>query len=410
LVVALVAFAAGWVVSRPALVSIAAPDLSEEVVVALDQDSAFERYSLLIPCLRKMSAGNFEPVVAAYESRLSLLDEMDLVLLASRWAEFDPAGAFWRISDWPRRIEQRHALAEVVRHWASTAPHDALAAIENLAIEDAELYAAVHRALVTGWVQSPDVLGVTAYVATLDQPSARQTLATRIAEERMRDGGIEAIEGWVERISPDAPDRFKLVAFRKAVRVIALTDPAAAIEWLARHAGQDYTDGADRIIATVWASSEPIRALEWTLGLPAGEDRDRALRYAFDRWAGYDPDASTRWLEAHVGEASVDPAITAQISRLRHSDPRGAIEWATHLSNEASRHEAWVDVASLWVRSEPQEAEAWIRSADLPPNVAAAIRSDAGASRIRRRGPRASPGEIPRMEGAASPQAQGSQG
>jgi hypothetical protein len=305
-------------------------------------------------------------------------------MLASAWGRIDAPGAFDHVRKrWPQRSVRRMALAELAYEWAMEDPIGAAAAVAALPAGDVTSDDVIPRRLIEGWSQTPDYFGATDYVAGFPRSGVRQVLTTTIATQVLRRHGVDALLTWAESVNPETPGRFRLVAFRKAARVLAQEDPERAAAWVEQRHGDEHTKGVLRIVATQWAEEDPEAAFEWLLARPDDDERVLAIEFAFRDWVRRDPEPAFVWLERRLPDPALDPAVDAGARRLAVDEPPRAAEWATRIEDAERRAAAYEEIGRAWLRRDPEATRAWIEEARLGDDFAEAIQRPASRGRSR---------------------------
>jgi hypothetical protein len=231
--------------------------VQKAVAEALREDDSLVRIAHLGTLLVRLDKASLPGAVAAYEDRLAFVDEPEVRMLASAWARIDAPGGFDHVrAKWPQRMPRRFALSELAYQWALADPAAAVAAVSTLPSVDVTTDD-VPRKLVEGWARTPDYPAATDYVAGLPSSGLQQMLTSTIAREVLDRYGEDALVSWADSVRPDAPRKFRLVAFRKAARTLAQVNPQKAADWVARRHGEEDTAGVMRIVATQWAEADP---------------------------------------------------------------------------------------------------------------------------------------------------------
>jgi len=351
--------------------------------VALREPDSRLRVEQLGQLLGILTPENLPGAIDALEANRDLIDEPELRMVSSSWARMDAPGAFARVRDeWPQRAARRIVLSEITYDWALRDPASAVQAVSTIPDGDGALHEMVERKLVEGWAKTVEFRSATDYVASLPQQSAiRQGLTTVIAQERLKAGGPQALIDWAESVREDAPQNYRLVAFRKASRMLAQVDPQAAAAWLEKHYGTPYTDGVTRIVATQWAESDPKAAFTWLLARPDDDERFQAVGFAFSDWLQRDPQKAGEWLRESTPGPVLDPALGAYARNLRIKAPQEALVWAQRIHDEKLRGEAITEVGRDWYRRDPEAARLWLAEANLPAEMVTAIETPRGPLR-----------------------------
>jgi hypothetical protein len=308
-------------------------------------------------------------------------EEVRQLMLA--WARFDAPGAFnWALA-WP--TPWKHVLqAEAAFAWGYVDGPTAIRAVE--ALEDEELVVELRPAVMEGWIRGPDRAGVSAHVAAVDDVRRRRRLTFLMAAE-IRTQGEEAVQRWVEGLSDDLPNDFKMGAFYHATITLARSDPRAAAAWHERHWDRRYSLGSAPGIARMWTQYHDAPAfLDWVRGLPASDpdrvkDRDETVRDGFRLWLMRDEAEAQTHLEASLPDPIFDPGIHELVRRRAGTDPEAAVAWAERIEDEFIRRRSLQVATDAWVRSDPAGAAAWAAGENVPAPLRERIRRGLAAER-----------------------------
>jgi len=372
----IVGFAAGWFADHLAASSRSSASMREAVLDALREPTSLERYSRLGNLLGGLNSRNLDGAVEAYEQQLDFVDEPEVRMMAGAWAQLDAPGAFDRVrTRWPQRYARRVALGEIVYQWAMDDPSSASAAVAGLPASDVTGSDDIPRKLIEGWAQTPDFYSATDYVASLPRSALRQELTMTISREILERLGPEALIQWSESVQADTPRKFRLVAYRKAARMLAQHDPEAAAAWVEKRYGEDDTAGATRIVATQWAEADPDAAFAWLLSRPDDDERSQAIGFAFRDWLSRDRKAAQHWLESATPGPALDPAIDSYARRISDEETEDALAWVARIQDEELRNRAYADIGQQWFRRDPSATLAWLEQADLSAEIAQSIQA-----------------------------------
>ncbi len=248
-----------------------------------------------------------------------------LARAVGKWSSVDPVAAakFLDSSD-ERGMNFSIAWNEVASNWAATDPAAALDWARKAAHGGQQ---SAMAGAITGWWQN-DPGAAEAYVAS--------HLATR--------------EDW-RLASTLASNMFD-------------ADPERAKKWVAQLPNEDARKQATSMLAISWAFNDPAAATSWAASLPAGE-RTTALAESVGLWASQDPAAAGNWLGDYNG-AGRDEAVQNFTSNVASKDPGAALSWAATISDPKLRASSQEQVASDWLKRDPQAASAWIQNSSLP--------------------------------------------
>ncbi len=118
------------------------------------------------------------------------------------------------------------------------------------------------------------------------------------------------------------------------------------------------------------AANDPAAAMQAAAALPAGPVRQDAMRRVYNRWADLDLTAANRWLAAHAPNPALDDILWSQATdtTYRYVNRPVALSVASLISDPALRALAFEHVVSIWNRTKPAEAAAYVETcASLSP-------------------------------------------
>lgn len=176
-----------------------------------------------------------------------------------------------------------------------------------------------------------------------------------------------AIAGWWQK-DPRAAEEYVAANAstskgRQNVSILASrmlnADPKHAVDWVTHLPDGEARSSTESIMAQQWSMSDPKAAGEWAITLPQGE-RQRALETAVTGWARNDPNAAAQWIGTLSGPQR-DEALGAYSQGAAIKDPAGALNWAASIADPALRDRSTERVVRVWMRSNPNEASAWVQ-------------------------------------------------
>jgi hypothetical protein len=315
-----------------------------------------------------------------------------MALFLQAWGKLNGAAAMAAVAELGRDPRRRgQAGIAAIRGWASVNPEAAkayLATVEN----DWEKNSLAHG-IVSG-LASSDPGAATTFVFQMDTEQ-RESIAN-IDDQRAREGierarayafdrqldtianaqierGMNIATAWAEGLPEGA---IKASAFDRVAENFAREDPEAAAEWVKSHAGNEYAERAIREVAEELGRDDPSAAVRWLAELP-DESQSRAIHQSMERWTKEDPVAAGEYLTAMPASATRDAAVRSFANELDGSEPRVAADWAGTIRDEQVRLETLSGVARSWIRSDPEEARAWLPSSGLPAEQQEQVLQDA---------------------------------
>jgi len=144
-----------------------------------------------------------------------------------------------------------------------------------------------------------------------------------------------AAAGYVDRI----PAEYRSAWIAQVAAPYALSDPAAALSWVAQFQGQDVYDDALRGVITGSAQIDPRRAAELLAGASA-EVQLGSARQVAQIWAQKEPRAAARWAADVADEQIRQTAVDTAVSVWASNDPSAATSFTLELDRGEMRDKA----------------------------------------------------------------------
>jgi hypothetical protein len=359
-----------------------AASMEAEVSAALREPETLARTARLVPLLQQLTPENVSGAAAAFEARLSVVEDADLRLFLHAWAAFDPQAALDRTQAWSMEARRQFGAGAVAYYWAwHGGGGDVRFNVDS--ISESSVRRAARSKLVEGWARSGDYEGITDYVAELDNSDLRDRFVAIIVAAIIANDDVDGVVRWVEALPDDAHDKFKRTAFRKALRHVTARDPEVAARWYERHADAFYSDLGMPIVATEWVEQDAAAALEWLRMRPHAGQRDMAIQMALRRWLALDAASAEAWMRSGAWEGGLEPSIEPFSIWLAKTDPAEAIEWAERIADPAQRQRAFLIAGKRLRRRDPEAFEAWFASAELSDATRRTLERNSGAGRAR---------------------------
>ncbi len=258
-------------------------------------------------------------------------------------------------------------LAATMTGWAAANPSEALALLANLPSELQGQRDELTASVVSG-LADHDRAMATDLVLRLGQQGngEARNLMELVAYETLRAEGPEAAARWSESL-PDGP--LKGSAMSRIADAYVRKDPEAAARWAERFAADDDASRAIEQVGARWAQSNPVAAVGWLESLPPGSGQNAGLRNAFGDWEDRDPAAAGEYLLAMPLSPQRDSAISGFATGYAWQNPRIAIAWAQDIRDPALRQSSLTRAGQAFFRRDPNGAQAWLESSDLPAEV-----------------------------------------
>ena len=351
--------------ARPLIAGAPAGEADAAVVAALTNPDRLAGVEALAAHLRRSGPESLPGIRAAFETVFLDVAELEVVLLAEWWADFDPKAAF----QWSRDSAIGHhplVLRSVLEAWARRDPLAARDALQDM--RDPFQLRASLDSLISGWDASGQP-GLMEYLRSLPAGVDALMAMMPLARLRVLRDGPEGAFAWAEALPDDAPEdvlRFKLQMFRRVATAAAPVDPEKTAAWAARHAQGPNGDGLLARTGTGWVtrSGGGEKALRWLSGLEAGKQRDAAVEDTYVAWTRRDPDGATAWLLSTSLEPWLEPALFVHASRLATSQPEQALSLARRMQNPEVRERTLVSIGNVWLQRDPDAARAWLASGE----------------------------------------------
>lgn len=373
LLAAAAAFAIGYGVGssrapepRPYRSTVAPDEIALDGVAAdareiLLEPDTLRRIAELSQLLRTLPPEALDELLAAYETVFLDRGDIDLVLLATWWARFDPEGAYrWTQREWS--ADHPLAVGAVFHTWALRDPHAAVAAAAD--VPNPQLRTGYTHQAIAGWEESGQP-GVLEFVRSLPETADRQRAIAVLARRRVLRDGVEASFEWADQLDDDQ-GWFKLNAIQRVASAAAEVDPKAAAAFAERHYQGPFGHALIDRVGRIWVKRDPAAAMQWLSTLEPGKTRDKGVRESFLRWVRDDPEAAGAWLQRTERGAWLDPAMAIYARRLAKSEPRQALEWADGIFDAVLRQSTIARIARVWGASDEAAARAWVEQSDLP--------------------------------------------
>lgn len=315
-------------------------------------------------------------------------------LFLEAWGKIDGAAAVAAISELGGDGRRKSfATMSALTGWASTDPEGAKAHLAT--VENGWEKGMMMQGLVRGLAKN-DPQVATDYVLKIDAEQRAAAAAQgegnnredrnrgfsvdrqmdAIASVQMKRGVSEATT-WAESL-PDGS--VKSSAFDRVAEEYARTDAAGAAEWVKQHAGNEYADRAVREVAEELARKDPASAIDWVEDLPEASQAG-AMRETMERWTEKDPVAAGNYLTAMAPSEVRDQAVSSFARELDRREPQVAADWASSIKNEELRMETLQSVARSWIRSNADDAKAWLPNSGISAEAQQNLLRDAERSR-----------------------------
>lgn len=331
------------------------------------------RMRRLVSLLEQLPVSRFPEVVDLIEDRVVIPRQEDLGLVMHAWARADPEAAFAQSLEWhERRVPWTkplpyEAVAEVVFVWSQDPSADFGGAVADA---PADLRPALVVAAVRGLAWSGQIPRATDLIRAEHEGFSQQLVVVLV--QRLVEGeGVDEAIAWAEAV--DGP--LRVHAFRQTAGVVARRDPEKAVAWAEAHRDAPYAVGMPRVLAQEWARrSDPRVVMDWIETLPDEDERRIAATWVFQDWHRRDSVVAMEWVQARTPLAIMYRPVLAKHTRklLADEGPGEAIGWVEGIADADRQRDTRLALATIWLKSDPEAAQEWIREMGLEEAVAEA--------------------------------------
>ncbi len=140
------------------------------------------------------------------------------------------------------------------------------------------------------------------------------------------------------------------------------TDGKKVLEWAISDLTGDLLNKAVGGALRILARTDPYAALSHLETMPASGSRSQALADIFSSWGGCDPIGALKLISENFPTDDRASAISSVIAGWSWSHPADAAAWVEAIQNEALRVSSVGDVVRSWKMKSPAEATAWVES------------------------------------------------
>jgi hypothetical protein len=141
-------------------------------------------------------------------------------------------------------------------------------------------------------------------------------------------------------------------------------DPDQATEWVRNMPEGASKSRAESTIARIWAEKDPSASAKW-LGTLSEKEQTDLVGTIVRTWANSDWPETSRWIETLSGEVH-DYAISNAMNRDAATES-DSLTLALSIRDDELRKSRIENVIQNWSYSDPQAAQAWVKSSPLSP-------------------------------------------
>ena len=326
-------------------------------------ENALDRGRGMLDWIDSLAPQDFEAAVARFRS-LGITEARmgEYAMLLTAWAEADPISA---LAYTTKNTSSGMATETVLSAWASSNPQAAIAwAKANHDGDDA----------------NPYMVGIIRGLAGTD-PARATALLTEMPFSSERGEALQAMmphlvqmepadaQKWIADISDE---RLRGGAISRYAEAMAKQDPAGTASWLMENLTETSVRSVDDVYRE-WARADSVAALANFEGLPEGEARSRALRGIVMVDAPNDAQAAAALMNRYPADIT-DNTVQHFIWSSFEKAPSVAVNQIGLIQDESSRIRMYQRALPTWLDRDPDAAQKWIDTANLPASVNESLR------------------------------------
>lgn len=321
-------------------------------------ENALDRGRAMLSWIDSLAPEEFEAAVDRFRS-LGLTEARmgEYSMLLTAWAELDPTAALAYTQE---NTGGGMATGTVLTAWASRDPEAAIAwANANHKGDDPNPFMV---GIIRGLVES-NPARATELLEGLPFSRERGDALAAMMPHLMQMGN-EGAKDWIANIKDE---RLRDGAVARFADQMAKNDPAGTAKWLLDNPG----NAANRSIHNVygeWWKQDKTAALSQFEKLPEGEARSRALSGLVITESRENPAAAAKLLNQFPADRS-DRLVQHFVWTSFREAPEIAIGEISSIQNEGDRNRTYQRTLNHWLGRDPQAAQSWINSANLPDQI-----------------------------------------
>lgn len=273
--------------------------------------------------------------------------------------ESNPGKALSEVTAWPPGQPRSEMIAEIASRLAQKDPRRAVQLVAE--IEDLALRTSAVRGVVQVMSRS-DPAAVIPAVMSLPVSETRAALVADLVQNWAQSDAAGAMQ-WAEA---QATPALRAVAFGAVVSGLSTYAVAEAAAVLEKIPPGDRLDRAVSVVCDAWCRSDPASAARWAAGLRPGNMRGLALPRVVLPFARVDYIAAGRWLENLPPGLDRDRTLQAFLSLASAERAAELAPWVPKIDDVEIRLGAVETIARQWLRADPNAANAWLATTDLP--------------------------------------------
>lgn len=309
-----------------------------------------------------------------------VLDEISETLFASWWAQADPEEAFANRVE-PAWADRHPWLRQVMHEWLRRDPTSAIAAVETLPPDTAlGRFEALH-VLTSEWFEQEIVVDPTPLFALIRvlEPKARAGAITSLLKGSIKNRGLDATEQYVASLPKDdsAGVSVQQELMSRMGVVLLDIDVDRAVRWVEKHGQGRDGSGLPIHLAFYWGLKDGAAAMAWAMSLPDSSQRPKIIERAFHSFALAQKDVAQEWLLAQDPDGPLEGVYARALRQIAATDPERALEIAGAAKDSDRRQRFLAIIGGVWMNTDRDAAEAWLKGANLPPELVQRVRAAA---------------------------------
>lgn len=324
----------------------------------LRNGNTLQRSRAMLSWINTLELNEFKQAVEHFRT-LGLSNETltEYNMLLSAWAEMDPVAALEHMNE---SNAEQDATDTVLAAWASRDPDAAIRwATANHNGQDANPYIA---GIIRG-LAATDPERATAILQEMPFSKERGEALTAIMPHVLQLGPEKARE-WIANLTDE---KLRDGATARFAKEMAKQNPAETASWLLANLGENSTRSVDEVYQE-WAKTDPAAALSSFESLPPGEAQRRALGGLVQTQSREDPAAAANLMNQYP-EIRDERMIRRFIWNTFRENPALAINQIASLEDERRRNQSYSRLFEMWQGRDPQAANQWLETANLPEQV-----------------------------------------
>jgi len=379
LLVALVAFAAGWyfatqeasrlalneAYNRPVSLRKGTPSTGDDVAAAkaglanvLGVRGVANRNRKISDLIEGLNPRAVKALFDEYATKpLTQVNEYIMACLMARWGELDPQAALAAAQTIPNPALQQAGIRSIYDAWSAKDPAAAFAGLSQLKAGTSD-YSGAMADVVRNYADSDPAA---AYAALRGMPAGQSYWAFALV-----------FGPWAER-DPAAASAAALAlptsnirdtTLQKVATAWATQDPAGAMAWAdALPAGNTKNSALSSVVGALSQQDPSAAAATFlNLNLPAGATRDKLLQQVASNYAGQDFNGVLTWADKNLTGNDYDRVVNTALQNASDQDPAAAAAALARLPDVNAVNPAVQSIAFNWGRQDPQAAIAWAQS------------------------------------------------